>query len=132
MAAFSFDALVESVRFSSLLMSPVCGGTNDALALQLERLANVAATLADRPGSPVGRSIALEAAYHRAGMWSLGSSPKLQAHEHPGWVLTEATAAIEMIERCRGEIDFPIVLDDLLIDLRVELDAFTHARNRAA
>jgi hypothetical protein len=131
MTAPSFDDLVESIRFSSLLMSPVCGGTNDALALQLERLANVAATLAVRPSAQFARTIALEAAYHRA--YAVARVlPELQAYEHPGWVLSEATAAIETVERCRAEVDFPLVLADLLVDLRVELAAFAHARANAA
>ena len=127
----SFDDLVESVRFPSLLMSPVCGGPNDALALQLDRLANVAATLAVRPSPQRVRAIVLEAAYHRA--YAVARLiPELQPFEHPGWVLSEATAAIDAVERCRSDVDFPIVLEDLLIDLRAELAAFAHARSNAA
>ena len=131
MAAPSFDELVESVRFPSLLMSPVNGGGNDALALQLERLANVAATLALRPSSQSSRSLVLETAYHRA-YAAARVLPELLAHQRPGWLRAEADAVITAIRSCRIDVEFPAVLEDLLIDLRVELAAFTHARRTAA
>jgi hypothetical protein len=131
MSAPAFDALVDSVRIPSLLMSPINGGTNDALALRVEQLANVATALASRPAGRLPRTIALEAAYHRA--YAVARVlPELLPYEHPGWVLSEATAAIEAIERCRAEVRFPIAVDDLLIALRSELDAFAHARANAA
>lgn len=131
MAAPSFDELVDSVRFPSLLMSPVNGGDNDALALQLERLANVAAALASRPSRQWIRSVALEAAYHRA-YATARVLPELQPHQRPIWLRAEADAVIAAIRSCRSDVEFPAVLDDLLIDLRVELAAFTHARRTAA
>jgi len=131
MPATSFDELVDAVRFPCLLMSPLCGGSNDALALQLERLANVAATLAMRPSPYLVRTIALEAAYHRA-YAAARVLPELQPFEHPGWVLSEADTVIATIYSCRDDVDFPVVLDDLLIDLRVELATFVRTRPSAA
>jgi hypothetical protein len=130
MSAPPFPQLVASVRFPSLLMSPINGGDNDALALQLERLANVAAALAARPLQPA-RTIALEAAYHRA-YAAARVLPELRPHERPGWLRAEIDAVIAAIRSARLDVEFPAVLEDLLIDVRVEVAAFVHARPSAA
>ena len=126
----AFHRLVESVRFPSLLMSPVNGGDNDALALQLERLANVAAALVQRR-LPPARTIALEAAYHRA-YAAARVLPGLLPHERPAWLRAEIDAVIAAIRSARRDVEFPAVLEDLLIDVRVEVAAFVHARPSAA
>ena len=84
----------------------------------------------DRQGSWI-RSVALEAAYHRA-YATARVLPELQPHQRPIWLRAEADAVIAAIRSCRSDVEFPAVLDDFLIDLRVELAAFTHARRTAA
>lgn len=121
-----FDELVESARFGSLMLPPVDECVLDGLALQVDRLANVAGVLADRRTPYIARAGVLRAAAERAHTVAR-ILPELSARELPRWARAEAASIIETIELCRDEVTFPRALDDLLFDVRVRIDGLVES-----
>src|SRR5262249_10844882 len=126
-----FAELVATARFSSLMRPPVDERLADGLALQIERLAHVAEVLADRPTPYIGRAQVLRTAAERAHTVAR-ILPELRSGEVARWARAEAASALEMIELCRDDVAFPPVLDDLMYDVRIRVDALVDDRLHAA
>jgi hypothetical protein len=129
----SLAELIASVRFQSLLMLPLSDGLGEGPAQQIERLANVASVLAARPSPNIARSLDLQSAANR-GHAVARIFPELTRLERPAWAIAEITAIIAVIERCRRDVEFPTVLDELLIGahLTVDILGLNHRSARAA